>query len=158
MKALTIFLKTIWFLAITTLSVTIIFYLLSKRIRISIHKCQYGMISFFSINLKVMTSSTITSITNLIQSETITIKFKTFCFFTITNNFFRVALFKYRSWFTSFFVLDLFFFYLCNGIWFLILRHNFVLTDEGNFLINFLGQTFNTIILIILIWADFWAG
>jgi len=86
----------------------VILYLLPKGVRIPVHQGQNSMIPLLSITLKVMTPSAVTSITRLVQSEAITVKFKTFCFFAIAKNLFVwVDLLDRRSCLISFFDSDL---------------------------------------------------
>ena len=65
---------------------------LAERIRISIHEDENSVISFFGILFQIMTASTVTAFTGLIDSETITVEFEAFCFFTITVDFFGLGI------------------------------------------------------------------
>ena len=85
--AFTIFFQTVRFLAMTPFGMMFFINFRFESLRISIHKCEHRIIPFLLKLCKIMASNTITPITNLIESKAITIKFKTFSFFTITCNF-----------------------------------------------------------------------
>ena len=107
----------------------VIFNLLTKWVRISIHQCQYGMIPLLRKTLEVVATRTVTPIAGLIESEAVTVQFKTFSFFTIAINFLvRVDLLHMRTSFSSFFDSNLLLFNLQTTIWFLTLISNFLLT------------------------------
>ena len=107
----------------------VIFYLLTKWIRISIHQCQYCMISLLSKTLKVMATRAIASIAGLVESEAVTVQFKTFCFFAITVNFLAwVGLLQVRTSFRSLFNSDLLLLHLYTTIGLLTLISHLLLT------------------------------
>ena len=87
------------------------------------------MIPLLRKTLEVVATRTVTPIAGLIESEAVTVQFKTFSFFTIAINFLvRVDLLHMRTSFSSFFDSNLLLFNLQTTIWFLTLISNFLLT------------------------------
>jgi len=65
-----------------------VFNLLSERIRITVHERQNRIIALLIVNLQIMTSHTVATVTSLVESETITVQLKTLCLLAIANYLF----------------------------------------------------------------------
>jgi hypothetical protein len=85
--ALTILFEAVRFFAVATFNVFVCSYFLSERIWVPVHESHDCIASFFRIDLKIVTTYTVTPITSLVQSKAITIEFEAFRLLALADNF-----------------------------------------------------------------------
>ena len=98
--ALAVFLETVWFFAVAALDVLVILNFLSKGIGIPVHEWHYGVVSFFLIDVQIVTSDAVTPVAGLVQPKAVAVELQTFSFLAIADNFFVPTLF-HCAWATS---------------------------------------------------------
>lgn len=73
MVTLTVFLQTVGLFAVAPLEMFVILYLLAERIGVSVHQGENGVVAFLVIDLQIMATLAVASLTGLIEAEAITV-------------------------------------------------------------------------------------